>query len=56
MIRQAVAPGDKAGSGAAHPDLVRHAGPGREHLCGNADIKRLRTLEYEDGDMMQAAV
>lgn len=45
VVGQAIASGHKPGCRAAHPHLVRHTRPGREHLRGNADIKRLRTLE-----------
>ncbi|GGQ91143.1 hypothetical protein GCM10010216_62010 [Streptomyces flaveolus] len=56
VVRQAVAAGHEAGRRAAHPHLVRHAGAGREHLRGNADVERLGTLEHKDGDATQAGV
>ncbi|GAA3476126.1 hypothetical protein GCM10018966_006530 [Streptomyces yanii] len=54
MVGQAIASRHRPGCRAAHPHLVRHTRPGREHLCGNADIKRLRAIEDEDGDATQA--
>jgi hypothetical protein len=53
VVRQAVPAGHQTWCRTAHPHLVRHARPGREHLGGDADIKRLRTLEHQDGDATQ---
>ncbi|GGV87843.1 hypothetical protein GCM10015535_37910 [Streptomyces gelaticus] len=52
-VRQAVAAGHETGGRSAHPYLVRHAHPSRENLRRNADIERLRTFQYKDGDAMQ---
>ena len=52
-VRQAVPAGHQPGGRPAHPYLVRHARPGREHLCGDADVQWLGTLADEDGDTVQ---
>lgn len=54
VIRKAVATGHETRRRAAQPHLVRHARARGEHLRGDSDIERLRTLEHKDGDATQA--
>lgn len=54
VVRKAVAAGHETRCRAAQPHLVRHARARREHLRGDPDIERLRTLEHKNGDATQA--
>jgi hypothetical protein len=52
VVRQPVTAGHRAGRGSTHEDLVRHGRPVGEHLSGNADVERLRTLQHQHHDLM----
>jgi hypothetical protein len=54
VVREAVATGHETWCRAAQPHLVGHARARCEHLRGDSDIERLRTLEHKNGDAMQA--
>ncbi len=56
VVREPVTAGYQPGCRTADPHRVRHARPGGEDLCRDADIERFRPVEDEDCDTMRAVV